>query len=346
MAERRNSAFLLHVRHPPITVSIAFVRGMLAGVRSRGLPYEPFLVSAGIALELLDQPSARVTAEQYVTLFTELTDQLDDEFLGFLSRQLRRGSFALILRSALGAETLDVAMRRVTRTFGLLQDDVTLELVQEGRLAGLAVRFTASLANQPNFFHELLLRVFWRVLAWLRGGSLPVERFDFAFESPPYAGNYGRVFPAPLRFGTACSAFWFDASNLDSAVRRDEAAMRKFITEMQANVVVPRGTDEVIARVREHLHGSQPMWPDLTATADALAMSASTLQRRLATEGTSFQTLKDDLRRDIAIFRLNTSAVPLVALAEELGFANSAAFQRAFKNWTGSAPGTYRRRNP
>ena len=72
-------------------------------------------------------------------------------------------------------------------------------------------------------------------------------------------------------------------------------------------------------------------------------MSASTVQRRLATEGTSFQALKDELRRDLAIVRLNTSQVALATLADELGFADSAAFQRAFKGWTGSAPGTYRR---
>jgi AraC-like DNA-binding protein len=63
----------------------------------------------------------------------------------------------------------------------------------------------------------------------------------------------------------------------------------------------------------------------------------------LAANGTSFQALKDQLRRDLAIVRLSTSTVPLAGLAEALGFADSAAFQRAFKSWTGSAPGAYRR---
>jgi hypothetical protein len=46
-------------------------------------------------------------------------------------------------------------------------------------------------------------------------------------------------------------------------------------------------------------------------------MSTTTLQRRLAMEGTSFQSLKDELRGDIAIVRLglNARAVPLAELA-------------------------------
>ncbi len=86
--------------HPPVTISIAFVHGMLSGVQARGQPCDAFLADAGIAPELLQQVSARVTADQYVALFRLLMERLDDEAMGFLSRPLKRGSYAL--RRSLG----------------------------------------------------------------------------------------------------------------------------------------------------------------------------------------------------------------------------------------------------
>lgn len=329
---------------PPVTIPMTFVQGMLSGVHARGQGCDEFLLEAGIAPSLMQQASARVTASQYSELFRILMKRLDDECLGFLSRPLKPGSLGLITLSAVGAETLELAMRRIARAFWLLQDDVLLEPVQDGALAGLSLKFTNASVIYPNFLHEFFLRMFWRQLAWLIGGKLPAERFDFAFGLPAYAGSYGQAFPAPLHFDCVRSTFWFQAAWLKEPVRRTEAEVRTALRYAQAEIIVPRRVDNFVsARVRRHLQGTQPAWPDLVATAEALHMSTSTLQRRLASEGTSFQSLKDELRRDTAIVRLNTSGISLAALAYELGFADSAAFQRAFKGWTGSAPGAYRR---
>lgn len=329
--------------HPPVTIPIALVHGMLSGVRAHGRSCDVFLADAGIAPELLEQPGARVTAAQYIALFRSLIERLDDECIGFLSRPMKRGCFALTARAALGAPDLETAIRRIAHTFRLVQDDAVLELLREGNQAGVALRFRDP-APRPRFADEMLLRVFWRLLAWLAGGRLPATRFDFAFACPPHVGSYATIFPGTLNFGRPQSAFWFDEARLKGTVRRDEAALRAFLAEGQANVILPpRRREPTVARVRQHLQEAGPAWPDLAATAAALHMSTSTLQRHLAAEGTSFQTLKDELRRDIAIVRLSTTEVALATLAQELGFADSAAFQRAFKGWTGSPPGSYRR---
>jgi AraC-like DNA-binding protein len=328
---------------PPVTIPIALVRGMLSGVDPCGPAYDAFLGDAGIARDLLAQDAARATAVQYIALYRFLIERLADEAIGLLSRPLKPGCFALIARAAMGAPELETAIRRCARTFSLVQDDVQVELVRDGQLAGVALRFGAPAVSRPLFVSEMLVRVAWRLLAWLAGGQLPVARFDFAFPPPAHVESYAKVFPAPLNFDQARSAFWFDARRLKGPVRRDEAALKCFLAEAQAYVIVPPVAKEpTVSRVRQFLRQARPAWPDLAATAAALHKSVSTLQRHLALEGTSFQALKDELRRDIAIVRLSTSPVPLAALAQELGFRDSAAFQRAFKTWTGSAPGAYR----
>ena len=335
----------------PASIPVIFVHGILSGLlaseRTVGINARELLQEAGIAPDLLEHPAACITADQYAWLLRLLVERFNDEALGYLSRPLRPGTIALLTRSALSGATLEVALRRFARAFHLLQDDVVIEVLSAGNLTGIALRFSDPVAHHSAFLHEILLRVFWRLLAWLVGGRLPVQRFDFAFERPAYAHSYEKLFPGTVLFNQPYTAFWVDKQCLHDPVRRDEAALRSFLANAQIHIVLPyRGEDTLAARLHAHLLQAQPRWPDLEECASGLHMAVSTLQRRLAAEKTSFRSIKDSLRRDIAIARLNSSRVPLAALADELGFADSAAFQRAFKTWTGASPGSFRRPAP
>lgn len=330
--------------YAPVTISISFVHAMLSGQTERWPSIPEVLAEAGIAEELLRHPGARITASQYVALFRGLCDRLDDELLGLASRPFKRGSYALMAQSALGAQTVQQAIPRIANTLRVLQDDMTLHLLADKQLAGLALRFTDPSVARRGFVVEIMLRSLWRLLDWLMGGNMSVARFDFAFAAPPDIASYSEYFNALLAFGRPDSAFWFDARQLQALVRVDENAMHDFLSDPQIRFIVSgRSNDEVSTRVRGYLHQSKPAWPDLDATAVALCMSAASLQRNLAKEGTSFKTIKDKLRRDIAITYLNTTTLSLTELAEKLGFSESAVFQRAFKSWTGIAPGSFRR---
>ena len=328
---------------PPLTVGVVFVRNLLSGVRSKGLDGDAFLREAGIAPEALADDDAHVTLQQYGDLLRVLMVRLDDETLGFLTRKSKPGSSLLQARSALGAPNLETAIRRIAHVFGLLHDDVSLRLLQSGDEGGLGLEFHDAAVQRNPFLHEFLLRAYWRLFAWLVGGELPPTRVDFAFPRPHYSAGLGRIFPAPWRFDAAVSTIWFEARRLQMPICRDEAALAQYLKEGPVQIVLPRRDHGISGRVRLHLQRSQPQWPDLERSAQALNMSAATLQRHLAAESTSFQALKDQLRREIAIYRLHTSRVPLGKLAAELGFADSSSFQHAFKAWTGSPPGRYRR---
>ena len=82
-----------------------------------------------------------------------------------------------------------------------------------------------------------------------------------------------------------------------------------------------------------------PSFEELTGM---LNMSARTLRRRLEREGTSYQRIKDNARRDLAITLLSRNRMTVSDVAEWVGFSDPSAFHRSFKKWTGLSPGEYR----
>lgn len=332
---------------PPVTVSIAFVHGLLSGLRQRGIAPDQWLQHAGIDPALLDRPEARVGADQYIALVAALTESMDDEFVGLLSRPLSRGTLNLAMRSLLGCATIESSLRRFCKASSLLQDDVGLSLVSRAEQTGIRVDIPPEFYPGRAFLHEAMLRVLLRLGLWLSNGRLRAREFSFAIPSPAHAAEYGTVFPASVCFEQPFTAIWFDTAALQAPMCRDIAALREFMARSTATVVLLEGSDRAIsARVRACLESARPRWLDQSEVAEHLHMSARTLQRHLVSEGTSFQLVKDQLRRDLAIARLMTTRLPLAQLAEDLGFSDSATFQRAFKAWTGKAPAAYRRMAP
>jgi AraC-like DNA-binding protein len=302
--------------------------------------------AAGIDPAMPLDSEHHVTVEQYAALLRKTIAGLDDEGFALFSRKLRRGSFALMARSALSASTLAGALHEFIHTLRLLQDDLNPLLLDDGRHARVELHFLNAPVRARQFAHELLLRLIWRFMAWLEGGGLRAVRIDLEFPEPEHARDYQRIFPTELHFGKPVSAIWFDSAALQAPVRRDSSHLDSYLDKSLLDLLIPSIPTRVSDHVRAYLQAERTRrgcWPDLEQTSAALHCSASSLQRHLAQEGASFQAIRDHLRRDWAIYRLQTSRLSTPALAEELGFADSASFQRAFKRWTGKTPGQVRK---
>ncbi|MDT7929447.1 helix-turn-helix domain-containing protein [Tepidimonas sp.] len=63
----------------------------------------------------------------------------------------------------------------------------------------------------------------------------------------------------------------------------------------------------------------------------------------MATAGVSVQTLKDQVRRDLALQHLQRTRWPIKRVAAQVGVDNEKSFIRAFKLWTGLTPAVWRR---
>jgi AraC-like DNA-binding protein len=71
-------------------------------------------------------------------------------------------------------------------------------------------------------------------------------------------------------------------------------------------------------------------------------MASWTLRRRLQGEGVTFQQVLNETRQSLAESYVRETSLTLGEIAYVLGFGSAAAFQRAFKRWTGEAPGRFR----
>jgi AraC-like DNA-binding protein len=79
--------------------------------------------------------------------------------------------------------------------------------------------------------------------------------------------------------------------------------------------------------------------------AKLLAMHSRTLHRRLAASGTNFRALVDACRYEIARQMLHDSDSDIGRIAYVLDYADTSAFARAFRRWSGTTPSDWRTRD-
>ncbi|WP_095056536.1 AraC family transcriptional regulator [Pseudomonas sp. Irchel s3f7] len=329
------------------TIASHFARALLGGARRRGYDYSSLLQQLGISSELLDEPRARIAPEQFTQLIQALWLALDDEYLGFGQAPSKPGSFAMMCHAVIHCRNLEKALNRGLLFYSLFPGAPRLSLTHEDEWVRLSLD-DGALWDPDHFLTESLLVIWHRFGSWLIGQRIRLEQATFSYPRPEHGAEYDLLFSCPLTFcaeksTTAQSSLLFHSRYLNMPLLQDERTLKHFLERSPANLLSrPDDGDSLSSRLRRLLSRDNSRWPDLEAVAAQLHISPQTLRRHLREEGSSFQELKDQLRRDIAIYHLSRADLSLQQIAEQLGFSEPSAFHRAFKKWTGLTPGAYR----
>lgn len=326
------------------TLPMHFVLNLFQGVRLDVARRKKLLLQAGIPFFVLEEPAGRVTIEQFARFYRLLVNELDDETPGFFSSPLKGGTLKFLCLALMDAPNLHIALKRYCQFFHLLCDDLAYQLEVDSRQATLRFTENKQLQGHRVLVHELMLKLVHGIASWLIAEKILPMSIDCAYQQPQHSSEYLYFYPGSVCFNQPWTAFSFDRSLLSRPLRRTRTDLGPFLKRAPADWIYVSFSDSLLAhRVRDYLSVPGNEACSLAEVADALHRSVRTLSRRLALEGTKFQTVKDEVRRDLAVKKLTSEEIPLIALAQLLGFEDLPSFNRAFKNWTGSTPGTYRR---
>jgi AraC-like DNA-binding protein len=322
---------------------IAFIRAIVLGYRHRGMDPANALRHAQISMSTLDDPAARVTAAQMEAMSGYAMQELDDEALGWFSRRLPWGSYGMLCRASLSAPTLEVALKRWCRHHRLIVDDLSLTFSQQRASASIRITEARELGNMREFCLVSTLRYLLGYACWLIDSRIALGETTLPFPAPPHLDAYPHLFPGPLRFDADAAGFSFDARYLSLPPRRDERALQAMLQRALPLTVRQYRRDRLLVHSVSQLLATHP---NTAHTAEDIAaqlnLSVRTLHRQLKEEGVTLQHLKNDARREHAIRLLLQTRKPVKQIAAAVGFDSEKSFSRAFRAWTGSAPGRYR----
>lgn len=331
--------------HGPFVPRSAF-DALRSRAESAGLDVDRMAGDLGVDFEGLNG-SRQLPLTGFLRLQSRLTSLLDDETGRLSKRPLLSGSTELALSRLPSRGGLIDAMETAARSYNLLHGGEFNRVEERGGQVAFVTddrNFPYAVDDEEQilfimettllFVHALLRLIVPSVAA---GGWRAVE---LKREKGPARVPFENL--VETRYGRDVYALVYDRAAAERIVTFPPPAgiTLEGVTEEQIRLLQGGVDDRTFAgRVRMLIEEGAG---DQTGVARALGMSVATLRRRLAEEGASFRALRTETLEKQAD-RLLRSDMPLVQVAERLGFSDVRSFSRAFKSWTGETPNTRRR---
>jgi AraC-like DNA-binding protein len=182
-----------------------------------------------------------------------------------------------------------------------------------------------------------------RILITMSGGY---DLLGVYMPHPPLTDEsvYTEFFGVPVRFNAGRALLRVPtklfAQPMSTPVNPE---LRRMVVEyLESHYTDPR--ESVTTMVRSAVGRALGTVPArIQLVAEWLHMHPRTLQRRLAQEGTSFQAILDDVRRNAAHRLLTGTDMPFSQVASLVELAGQAALTRAARRWFGRTPTQVRR---
>jgi AraC-like DNA-binding protein len=182
--------------------------------------------------------------------------------------------------------------------------------------------------------------------AEITGGQARVREVHFRHQPLSSRNAYRSYFGTAIRFDTNEDGVVYSERDLRSRIIDRDACRYQAATSF-IDAQFSRTTPPMFARVRAlivRLIETEDCSNERIC--DELGLHPRTLHRRLRAEGKSFEGIKDEVRRDVALRYIQETDHPLTFIAEKLGYAEQSVLTRSCMRWFSMPPSQLRSRAP
>jgi AraC-like DNA-binding protein len=328
-------------------VSARVVWPFIAVYRELGCPDELGLEQLGYERASIADPDARLPwsdVQRGLRIALERTQRPD---LGLLAAEhFAPGLFDLLEFAVRSQTTLGGAMSSLRRLLPLIIESAELQVAASAETALLQFEPPPGEPCEPSAveFAMACLQIGLRRCTGRK--DLTPREVRFRHARPAHTKTHDAVFRAPLTFGAASNGLVLPLEMLSLPLVQADSALSATLQRIGEAFVAaqPRALtwrQAVRKRIADQLSSDGCSCEEI---ARSLAVTPRTLLRRLKEEATTFRDELDVIRHEKAVTYLRDTTLSVSELAYLLGFSSVATFHRAFKRWTGTTPGDYRRR--
>lgn len=324
-------------------VSGLMLRALADVVMRRGVA--PATLFTGDTRKVTSDPlEVRVPLAVYRELLTRAIALTGDPAVGLrCGLYASESAFDLLAPLVAHVATLRHAIQEMRQFQALAFAGAYVHLTEHTGVARLHCEFPRSHDSTDRSVAEFLTAGLMRALRAFGCTREDFHAARFEHACPSYRHVYAEAFDRKERFSQPFTGVEFAASLLDRPHLHANPALQSLVHAQAEQRLgqLARPTD-LIDRLRTYLRSQRAAAPEMGAAARALGLSTRTLRRRLAAARQSFRGLTQELQGERACTMLRNPDFTLQEVASALGFANTAAFHRAFRRWTGATACEYR----
>ena len=329
------------------TTSAAWVKGISEVLESEGLDVQALFQQVGLDMSQLDNPEMRYPTEKVSRLWDVAVQRSRNAMLGIARpRSSSVANFDVVGYAMMSCSNLLASLECLVRYLRVVSEAASLVLREEGEHYSIELTLFGGDSVVPRQRSEFSLLTLLSFLRWISGRCVSPLFVEFSYPAPLQPQLYQAAFQSPVRFGAEANRLVLSVADLSVPLPTHNPALEKFHAQFAGQCLTRLDNHGISGKVREligqKLHGWEPRREEI---ARLLCLGDRTLRRRLEDEGTSFQKILDDTRRELAQQHFAQQRYSVGEVAYMLGFADQGTLFRASRRWFGVSPKQFQARS-